>query len=113
MEDKVTIIKGKIEEITLPCEKVDIIISEWMGYFLLYEGMLDTVLYARDKWLVENSWGDVTGKHGNFTMSDSWFDDYVYEVAVHAKYVDLDVLKILEQKPIELDPWDPFGILLR
>jgi hypothetical protein len=31
---------------------VDIIISEWMGYFLLYESMLDTVLYARDKWLV-------------------------------------------------------------
>jgi protein arginine N-methyltransferase 1 len=34
-------------------EKVDIIISEWMGYFLLYESMLDTVLYARDKWLVK------------------------------------------------------------
>jgi protein arginine N-methyltransferase 1 len=32
--------------------QVDIIISEWMGYFLLYESMLDTVLYARDKWLV-------------------------------------------------------------
>ena len=32
---------------------MDIIISEWMGYFLLYESMLDTVLYARDKWLVE------------------------------------------------------------
>ena len=31
--------------------QVDIIISEWMGYFLLYESMLDTVLYARDKWM--------------------------------------------------------------
>ncbi len=30
---------------------MDIIISEWMGYFLLYESMLDTVLYCRDKWL--------------------------------------------------------------
>ncbi|KAF7315426.1 Protein arginine N-methyltransferase [Mycena indigotica] len=29
----------------------DIIISEWMGYFLLYESMLDTVLLARDKYL--------------------------------------------------------------
>lgn len=29
--------------------QVDIIISEWMGYFLLYESMLDTVIYARDK----------------------------------------------------------------
>lgn len=33
------------------CVQVDIIISEWMGYALLYESMLDTVLYARDKWL--------------------------------------------------------------
>ena len=44
-------IKGKVEEIELPVDKVDIIISEWMGYFLLYESMFDTVLYARDKWL--------------------------------------------------------------
>ena len=43
--------KGKIEEIILPVEKVDIIISEWMGYFLLYESMLDCVLWARDKYL--------------------------------------------------------------
>jgi protein arginine N-methyltransferase 1 len=48
----VTLIKGKVEEVTLPVDKVDIIISEWMGYFLLYESMLDTVIWARDKWLV-------------------------------------------------------------
>ncbi|KAK2573223.1 Protein arginine N-methyltransferase 3 [Acropora cervicornis] len=30
---------------------VDVIISEWMGYFLLFESMLDTVLLARDRWL--------------------------------------------------------------
>ena len=40
--DKVTIIRGKIEEIAIPVEKVDIIISEWMGYCLFYESMLDT-----------------------------------------------------------------------
>lgn len=51
LSDKVTIIKGKVEEVELPVNKVDIIISEWMGYFMLYEGMLDTVIYARDKWL--------------------------------------------------------------
>mmetsp|Transcript_46928 Transcript_46928/g.75120 ORF Transcript_46928/g.75120 Transcript_46928/m.75120 type:complete len:389 (-) Transcript_46928:183-1349(-) len=51
--DKITVLKGKVEEIELPSgvEKVDVIISEWMGYFLLYESMLNTVLYARDKWL--------------------------------------------------------------
>jgi protein arginine N-methyltransferase 1 len=53
-EDTITLIRAKVEDITeLPdgIEKVDIIISEWMGYFLLYESMLDTVLVARDKWL--------------------------------------------------------------
>ena len=50
--DRITLIQGKVEEIELPVEKVDIIVSEWMGYFLLYESMLDTVLFARDKWLV-------------------------------------------------------------
>lgn len=48
----ITVLKGKIEEIELPVAKVDIIISEWMGYFLVFENMLNTVLYARDKWLV-------------------------------------------------------------
>eukprot|EP00164_Ancoracysta_twista_P001464 GFYU01001911.1.p1 GENE.GFYU01001911.1~~GFYU01001911.1.p1 ORF type:complete len:395 (+),score=163.83 GFYU01001911.1:41-1186(+) len=51
LDDKITLLKGKCEELTLPVEKVDIIISEWMGYFLFYESMLNTVLYARDKWL--------------------------------------------------------------
>lgn len=51
MADKITLLQGKMEEVVLPFPKVDIIISEWMGYFLLYESMLDTVLYARDKYL--------------------------------------------------------------
>lgn len=51
-DDKIVLIKGKMEEVILPVEKVDIIISEWMGYFLLYESMLETVLWARDKYLV-------------------------------------------------------------
>lgn len=51
--DKITLVRGKMEEIELPVEKVDIIISEWMGYFLFYESMLDTVLVARDRYLVE------------------------------------------------------------
>jgi protein arginine N-methyltransferase 1 len=48
---EITLVKGKLEEVTLPLQEYDIIISEWMGYFLLYESMLDTVLLARDKYL--------------------------------------------------------------
>lgn len=50
LDDTITLIKGKVEEVDIP-EKVDIIISEWMGYCLLYESMLNTVIFARDKWL--------------------------------------------------------------
>jgi len=51
LTSKITIIKGKIEEVSLPVEKVDIIISEWMGYFLIYESMLESVFAARNNWL--------------------------------------------------------------
>lgn len=49
----ITVLAGKVEDVEMPAdiEKVDIIISEWMGYCLFYESMLDTVLFARDKWL--------------------------------------------------------------
>jgi protein arginine N-methyltransferase 3 len=43
--------KGRLEDISIGVEKVDVIISEWMGYFLLFEGMLDTIIYARDHYL--------------------------------------------------------------
>ena len=63
--EKITLVKGKVEELDLaalvPAHvlgeggagafKVDVIVSEWMGYCLLYESMLDTVLFARDRWL--------------------------------------------------------------
>lgn len=58
LTSKITLLQGKMEEVEMPQHvmpdgKVDIIISEWMGYFLLYESMLDTVLYARDTYLRE------------------------------------------------------------
>ena len=51
LDHVISIIRGKVEEVELPVPKVDIIISEWMGYCLYYESMLDTVLFATDKWL--------------------------------------------------------------
>ncbi|CAB54335.1 Protein arginine N-methyltransferase 1 [Caenorhabditis elegans] len=53
----VEVIQAKVEDVhELPggIEKVDIIISEWMGYCLFYESMLNTVLVARDRWLAPN-----------------------------------------------------------
>ncbi|KAI8913520.1 protein arginine methyltransferase 3 [Gorgonomyces haynaldii] len=49
--DKITFVRGRVEDIILPVDQVDVIVSEWMGYFLLFEGMLDSVIAARNKWL--------------------------------------------------------------
>lgn len=57
-ENIIHVVKNKCEDIQeLPegIKEVDIIISEWMGYFLLYESMLDTVLFARDRWLKKDT----------------------------------------------------------
>ncbi|KAJ7505877.1 S-adenosyl-L-methionine-dependent methyltransferase [Mycena galericulata] len=53
LADIITVIRGKVEDIVLPdgVQQVDVIISEWMGYALLYESMLDSVLRARDRFL--------------------------------------------------------------
>ncbi|XP_076466988.1 protein arginine N-methyltransferase 3-like isoform X2 [Babylonia areolata] len=53
LEGKITFLKGRMDRVQLPCDKVDIIISEWMGYFLLFESMLDTVICARNKYLAD------------------------------------------------------------
>lgn len=50
MEDKIEVIRGTVETVDLP-EMVEVIVSEWMGYALLHESMLNSVIYARDKWL--------------------------------------------------------------
>ena len=49
LQDQIDVIQGVMEDITLP-EKVDVIVSEWMGYCLLYESMLTSVISARDKY---------------------------------------------------------------
>merc|ERR1711953_242814 len=52
LDKTITVLKGKAEEQTEKIGKCDVIISEWMGYCLLYEGMLDSVIRVRDKILV-------------------------------------------------------------
>ena len=54
LQDRVTLIKGKIEDVKLPVEKVDIIVSDWMGFCLFYDSTLKAVLYARKKFLKQD-----------------------------------------------------------
>ncbi|MFC4617566.1 C1 family peptidase [Camelliibacillus cellulosilyticus] len=64
-----------------------------------------------NRWKVENSWGKDPGNKGFFIMSDPWFDQYMYQVVVHKKYLPETLKSALNQKPIELEPWDPMGSL--
>ncbi|GCC35994.1 hypothetical protein chiPu_0014484 [Chiloscyllium punctatum] len=50
LSGRVLVLRGRVEEAELP-ERVDAIVSEWMGYGLMYESMLRSVLHARDRWL--------------------------------------------------------------
>lgn len=61
------------------------------------------------KWEVENSWGDENGKKGYFSMSDKFFDEYLFGVIVDPKYVDKKYIDALEKQPVELEPWDPLA----
>lgn len=49
--DIIDLFQGRIEDIKLPVKTVDVIISEWMGTFLIAESMLSSVLHARDTYL--------------------------------------------------------------
>lgn len=50
LESTIRVVEGRMEEVELP-EQVDVIISEWMGFYLLHESMLESVLEARVRWL--------------------------------------------------------------
>jgi protein arginine N-methyltransferase 6 len=55
VNDKIKVIKKSIEDLnTNEIESVDIIVSEWMGFYLVHEGMLNSVIIARDKFLKSN-----------------------------------------------------------
>jgi bleomycin hydrolase len=58
------------------------------------------------KWLLENSWGPDAGYKGYLTMTDRWFEEYMFRLVVNKKYVPANILKVLDQKAIMLPPWD-------
>ena len=63
------------------------------------------------RWRVENSWGTKIADKGYFTMSDDWFTEYVYEVAVPKALLPEEYQKALEEPAISLPAWDPMGAL--
>ena len=50
LTDRIEILHSPIEKL-VPSEKVDVIVSEWLGGFAIDENMLPPFLLARDRWL--------------------------------------------------------------
>ena len=78
-------LRGKIEEVSLPVNTVDIIVSEWMGYCLLYEAMLDSVLWARDRYLKED--GIMVPSHCTLRLAPLTDTEYIDDHIHHWKNV--------------------------
>ena len=59
------------------------------------------------KWMVENSWGPVGDYNGHVVMTDDWMNEYLFRLVVNKKFVPAEILKLNNQKAIELPAWDP------
>ncbi|KAL2015743.1 hypothetical protein VTK56DRAFT_4890 [Thermocarpiscus australiensis] len=77
LDGTITCLRGRIEDVTLPVDKVDVIVSEWMGYCLLYEAMLPSVLYARDRYLRPDGDGLLVPSHASMWIAPVCDPDYV------------------------------------
>jgi bleomycin hydrolase len=83
-----------------------------MTHAMLFTGV-DVLDGATRKWRVENSWGSDKGKDGFYTMNDSWFGEYVFEIAARRSALSADLQAALDTAPIVLPAWDPMGALAR
>ena len=85
-----------------------------MTHAMLFTGVDIDSKNKPKKWRVENSWGNKGGDKGYHIMTDKWFDEYNYEVVVHKNHIPQKFIDLLKnEKPIQLDPWDPMGALAR
>jgi bleomycin hydrolase len=83
-----------------------------MTHAMLFTGV-DLVDGTARRWRVENSWGEDNGQKGFYTMNDSWFDEYTFEIAARKSYLPSELQEALALKPIVLPAWDPMGALAR
>jgi len=81
-----------------------------MTHAMLFTGV-DVVNGRPRRWRVENSWGQDTGQKGYYTMNDSWYDQYMFEIAAPTSYLNEKMQAGLESEPVVLPAWDPMGSL--
>jgi bleomycin hydrolase len=84
-----------------------------MTHAMLFTGVDVADDGSTRRWRVENSWGTDRGKDGFYTMNDSWFDEYVFEIAARRSALPAALQEALAAEPIVLPAWDPMGALAR
>lgn len=83
-----------------------------MTHAMVFSGLNEIDNQQVDRWQVENSWGDKGLNKGFYDMSSEWYDEFVYEVVVHKKYLNDEMEKALQSEEIiNLPLWDPMGAL--
>ncbi len=84
-----------------------------MTHAMLFTGV-DVVDGKPRRWRVENSWGaEESGIKGYYTMNDSWYDEYMFEIAAPKEYLTKKMVAGLDSDPVVLPAWDPMGSLAR
>ena len=85
-----------------------------MTHAMVLEGVNLDAAGKPTLWKVENSWGDKRAKDGFDSITDAWFDQYVYQVVVDKRFLSDSERKTYEtEEPTVLAPWDPMGSLAR
>lgn len=79
-----------------------------MTHAMLFTGV-DVVDSQPRRWRVENSWGEEGGKKGFYVMNDSWFDEYMFEIAARKSYLPQELQDAINESPTVLPAWDPMG----
>ncbi|MCI6206541.1 MAG: C1 family peptidase [Corynebacterium glucuronolyticum] len=82
-----------------------------MTHAMVFTGVDEGEDKAPRRWRVENSWGPDKADKGFWTMNDSWFDEYVFAVAVRRDLLPDDYQQAIGGAPIVLPVWDPMGAL--
>ncbi len=85
-----------------------------MTHAMVFEGVNLSADGHPTLWKVENSWGKEHGRDGFDTLSDAWFDEYVYQVVVDRRYLTDEERAVYDTEDAKvLAPWDPMGSLAR
>ncbi|CAI5515186.1 unnamed protein product, partial [Closterium sp. Naga37s-1] len=104
LSDVITVLHKRVEEVELE-ERADVLVSEWMGYMLLYETMLPAVIAARDRLLKPG--GLILPSHATLFIApvsceDRFEDGTAFWSDVHG--IDMSALVPLAKKCYFTDP---------